>query len=256
VNAAFAKGMGGEVRLKGLMTEQFNGDHYVKVNAQTKQINIDSLFYVFGNFNQTFITSEAVKGKLDASVNASMYFASDWTFRRKMLYSEAVLRVSQGKLINYEPVMSLTEYLHEEGENLSKLNFSDLENRIIVANDTVFISEMNVGTNVRNIKIGGYHTLGQQIDYRLSVPVIGSGRDSDEQFGKVKTDNGGQLYFPFRVYGTTTDYKVVYDLKTASSNFVKGIKKGIKDIVHNPDIKNSDDSLKLDDDEYFDWDNN
>ncbi len=256
VNQAFAKGMGGEIKLNGLMTEQFNGDHYVKVNVQTKQINIDSLFYVFGNFKQTFITSEAIKGKLDANVNAYMYFTSDWSFRREMLYSEAILHVSEGKLINYEPVMSLSEYLHEEGENLSKLSFSDLENRIIVANDTIFISEMNVGTNVRNIKIGGYHTLNQHIDYRLSVPVIGSGRDSDEQFGKVKTDNSGQLYFPFRVYGTTKDYKVVYDLKTASKNFIKGVKKGIKDIVHKPAIKNSDDSLKLEEEEYFDWDNN
>ena len=260
VNSAFAEGLGGEIFMKGIMTEQFNGDHYVKVSAKTKHINLDSLFYVFGNFKQSFITSEAVKGKLDANVYTYMYFGSDWSFKRKSLYSEASLRVSKGKLINYKPVMSLAEYLNEEGENLSQLKFSELENHIIISNDTVFISEMYVGTNVRNIKIGGYHTLNQHIDYRLAVPVINDSKDKDTQFGKVKSDKSGQLYFPFRVYGTTSDYKVVYDLKTASSNFIKGVKKEIKGLgkalTGKDGDKISQDTLELEDDEFFDWDGN
>ncbi len=253
VNTASAKSMGGEIGLVGSMSEQFNGDYYLKLTTQTKHINIDSLFYVFGNFKQTFITSEAIKGKLDANVYASMYFDSNWSFKRNLLYSEALLRVRKGELRNYQPVMSLSTYLNEEGENLAELKFSDLENHIIVSNDTVFISEMYVGTNVRNIKIGGYHTLNQHIDYRLAVPVISDNKDKDTQFGKVKSDKSGKLYFPFRVYGTTSDYKVVYDLKTASSNFIKGL----GDVFVGRQKKNiPQDSLELDDDEFFDWDNN
>ncbi|MCF6353240.1 MAG: AsmA-like C-terminal region-containing protein, partial [Cyclobacteriaceae bacterium] len=247
--------------LKGTMSQQFNGDYYLKATTQTKHINIDSLFYVFGNFKQSLITSEAIKGELDANIYAHMYFDHNWNFKRDLLYSEARIRVSDGQLINFEPIMSLSAYLNEEGENLAKLKFSNLENHIIVSNDTVFISEMYVGTNVRNIKIGGYHTLSQHIDYRLAVPVINNNKDTDEQFGKVKKDSRGHLYFPFRVYGTTSDFKVVYDFKTASSNLIKGVKKEIKglgDVLtgKSEKKKNLQDSLKLEDDEFFDWDNN
>ncbi len=260
VHRAFAEAMGGELELKGTMSQQFNGDYYLKATTQTRHVNIDSLFYVFGNFKQSFITSEAIKGKLDAHIYAHMYFDHNWNFKRKLLYSEALLSVKDGELINFEPVMSLSAYLNEEGENLVKLKFSNLENHIIVSEDTVFISEMYVGTNVRNIKVGGYHTLNQHIDYRLAVPVVNDNKDKDEQFGKVKKDRKGYLYFPFRVYGTTSEYKVVYDLKTASSNLIKGVKKEIKGLGDIFIGKQKDeipqDSLKLEDDEFFDWDNN
>lgn len=255
INSSLADALGGKIQFSGLGSLQFNGDYYIKSNTQTSQIFLDSLFYVFDNFNQSFITSEAIKGRLDATIYAHMYFDKHWNFKRNLLYSDASLRIREGGLTNYEPVMSLSTYLNEEGENLAQLKFSNLENHIIIANDTVFISEMYVGTNVRNIKIGGYHTFSQAIDYRLAVSVINNKKDSDNQFGKVKTNKTGQLYFPFRVYGTTTDYKVVYDLKTARSNFFKGIKNEFKEIGRKKEKKIGQDSLTLEEDEYFDWDN-
>ena len=189
-----------------------------------------------------------------------MYFDKDWNLKRELLYVEGLLQVKNGELNNFEPIMALSSYLKNEDENLSRLRFSDLESRIIISNDTVYISDVYIGTNVRNIKIGGYHTLDQHIDYRLSVPIINSKKDKDEAFGEVKRDKEGKLYMPFRIKGTTADYKVNYDLKTASSNFIKGIKKELSEIGNafkgKQVIKAKGDTLLLEDDEFFDWDNN
>lgn len=260
INKATANGMGGAITIKGSVLNQFNGDNYIRAKVQTKEVYLDSLFYVFDDFNQNFITANAIKGELNSNVYTYLYFNSDWDFKRELLYAEATLTVKNGQLNNFEPVMSLSTYLNEESENLAELRFSDIENQFIISNDTVFISEMSVGTNVRNIRIGGYHTFNQQIDYKLAVPVITNKKDNNEEFGKVKTDQSGQLYFPFRIRGTTSDYRVTYDFRTASSNFVSGVKKEMRGLgkafIGNKKQIMGQDSTRLDEEEFFDWEDN
>ena len=260
VNKVTTHGMGGKITLTGNILKQYNGDNYIKAKTQTRDIDLDSLFFVFDNFNQKFITRDAIKGKLNSNVYTYMYFNSDWEFKRELLYAEAALTIKEGELNNFEPVMSLSSYLNEENENLADLRFSDIENQILISNDTIYIAEMNVGTNIRNIRIGGYHTFNQQIDYRLAVPVVKNRRDKDEKFGQVKTDKSGQLYFPFRIKGTTSDYKVTYDFKTASSNFITGVKREIKGLgstlIGNAEENIEKDSTALEEEEFFEWEDN
>lgn len=253
INSMSSKGMGGDLALQGSVTNQFNGDYYIKAKVKTKHIDLDSLLYVFENFKQDFITGDEIKGDLDSEVYTTMYFGPDGTFKRDLLFAEASLLVRNGELNNFEPIMSLSSYLNEKDENLAKLRFSDITSQIVITNDTVYIANMNVGTNVRNIKIGGYHTLDQHINYRLAVPVINTKTDSDNNFGNVRKDNSGELYFPFKIKGTTSDYRVTYDLKTASSNFVKGIGNAI---IGKKSESIKSDTLTLDDEEFFDWDDN
>ena len=253
-------GLGGRNAVSGKVLQQFNNDYYIEANAHTEQIYLDSLFYVFGNFGQNFITDKAIKGLLNANVFTKVYFSSRWNIHRNLLYTEALLNVKKGELNNFEPIMSLSDYLINEDENLAKLRFSEIENSILIKNDTVFIADMNVGTNVRNIKIGGYHTLNQQIDYRLAVPIIKESLIKESEFGNVRKDEKGGLYMPFRIKGTTDNYRVSYDLKTAGSNFITGLKNELKGIGHvltgKPVDNQSNDTLKLEEEEYFDWEDN
>lgn len=259
VNKATSNGMGGSVILAGAITSQFNGDYYIEAKVRTREVDLDSIFYVFNNFNQSFITDSVMKGELFSDVYTSMYFNKDWQFKRELLYAEGLLKVKNGELNNFEPLMALSSYLKHEDENLAKLRFSNLESSIIISNDTVFISDMHIGSNVRDIKIGGYHTLDQHIAYRLSVPVINNKKDKDNEFGEVKIDSNGKLYMPFKITGTTSDYKVTYDLMKASSNFAKGIKMELTELgnslIKRERSEDKVDTLLLEEEEFFDWDN-
>lgn len=259
VNRGSIEAIGGDFDLSGNIASQFNGDYFIKAKLSTNAILLDSLFYIFDNFKQDFITSSAIKGELNSEVFTYMYFNENWKFKRNLLFAECALQVKKGELNNFEPIISLSSYLKNEDENLAEMRFSDIKSSVIISNDTVYISDMNIGSNVRNFKIGGYHTLDQHIDYRLAVPVIGN-NDKDEAFGEVKVDRDGSVYMPFRIRGTTSDYKVNYDLKRAGANFFKGFKKELSNI--NSSIKrdsltkNKQDTLLLEEDEFFDWDDN
>ena len=194
------------------------------------------------------MTNEYLKGQLTAESFASMYFTKDWQLRRNLLKAETRLKVVNGELNNFEPIMALSKFIDDRDDNLSNLKFSEIENYINVANDTIFIPEMTVMTNVRDIKVAGIHTLDQHIDYKLVVPVINENVDDDEAFGAVEKVQNASPNLHFRIHGTTKDYKVSYDLKRT-----------VKKVINLLDLKKTfqqreqaEDSVALDDEE-FDW---
>lgn len=243
-----SKTMGGEVALNGKLRNENNGDVFIEAHAETVHVEIDSLLYVFNNFNQNFLTNEFLKGQLTAESFASMYFTKDWQLRRNLLKAETRLKVVNGELNNFEPIMALSKFIDDRDDNLSHLKFSEIENYINVARDTIFIPEMTVMTNVRDIKVAGIHTLDQHIDYKLVVPVINENVDDDEAFGAVEKVQNASPNLHFRIHGTTKDYKVSYDLKRT-----------VKKVINLLDLKKTfqqreqaEDSVALDDEE-FDW---
>ena len=248
VNHFSSKTMGGKVVVKGLLAQQQSGDYYIEAYAKTNNINLDSLFYVFNNFNQQFLTDKSLKGQLNAEIFTSMYFDKNWRLRRNLLKAETKLNVVNGELNNFKPLMALSKYLDDREDNLAELRFAELTNYINIANDTVFIPEMKVKTNVRDITVAGTHTLSQHINYSLSVPVINENIDKDEVFGAVQKVQGGSPNLLFRIKGTTTDYKVNYDLIKAVGGVFKllNLKKTFQQREQELD------SVTLDEEE-FDW---
>jgi len=243
------RAMGGAIRLNGKLKEMPNQDIVIQAQAQTKGVNIDSLFYVFNNFSQNFIREEHLSGRVYAEVDASMYFDKDWRFRRQLLTSTAKIGIAHGELINFEPIMALSAYLDDKDDDLAKLMFSDIVNNILIRQDTVFIPEMSIRTNVRNIALGGYHTLDQHINYQLAVPIINERVDKDEAYGAVQKSSGGSPNLLFRIKGTTSDYRVNYDLLRATGNVLKLL--DITKIFKKKQEVETDTSFL--DDEDFDW---
>ena len=245
------KGIGGEMKINGKLKLMPNKDVYISTNTLTKGVYLDSLFYVFNSFNQEFITDKNLKGLLYADVFASMYFDSTWRFRRPLLTSMAEIRVVNGELNDFKPIMALSNYLDDKDDNLSNLKFSHLVNHVTIREDTIYIPEMSIHTNVRNIALGGYHTLNQHINYQLAVPIINERVDKDEAFGAVQKSSKGSPNLLFRIKGTTTDYKVNYDLLRATGNVLK-----LLDITK---IFKKKEDIPVDstflDDEEFDWKN-
>ena len=246
-----SKGIGGAMKLNGKLKFMPNKDIYISTNVLTKGVYLDSLFYVFKNFGQQFITDKNLKGLLYADIFASMYFDSTWRFRRPLLTSMAKVRVVNGELNDFEPIMALSTYIDDKDDNLANLKFSHLVNDITIREDTIHIPEMSIHTNVRNMALGGYHTLNQHINYQLAVPIINERVDKDEAFGAVQKSSKGSPNLLFRIKGTTTDYKVNYDLLRATGNVLKLL--DITKIFKKKEMVPVDSTFL--DDEEFDWKN-
>jgi hypothetical protein len=246
--------MGGDLVLSGIVDATNRNAIDVVCTSHLNQIDIDSVFYVFENFDQDFIVDKHLKGDVSADVNFEMTLDQNLKLYPETLVADIGAVIKNGELNNFEPMKKLNKYLDDEG--LNRLRFSDLTNDIHIENKTVYIPQMLVTSNVTSIRISGSHTFDQRIDYRLVTPLRGKRSTPDKEFVKaVELDEKGQTRLFLKITGTTDDYKIQYDTEAVKKKIISDFKKevkGLKDAFRSQDsqIKKE---IELQEDEYFEW---
>jgi hypothetical protein len=248
------KTMGGSLTLSGIVDATNNKAIDVVCTSQLIGLHLDSVFYVFQNFDQSFIEDRHLKGQVTADVNFEL------TLDQKLkLYSETLVAdigavIKQGELNNFEPMKKLNKYLDDEG--LSKLRFSDLQNEIHIENKTVYIPQMQVRSNVTDIRVSGTHTFDQRIDYRLITPLRNRKKlDTTESANAIEEDGNGQSKLFLKITGTTENYKVAYDTEAVRKKIANDLKREVRELKDAFKNKGTQEKKEqeLEKDEYFDW---
>ena len=246
--------MGGDLSLSGIVDAKNHKAIDILTTAKLNSIHLDSVFYVFKNFNQDFIEDKHLKGLTTADVTFELTLNEKLKLFPETLIADISTVIKNGELNNFEPMKSLNKYLDDEG--LSKLRFADLKNDIHIENKTIYIPQMEVRSNVTTLQISGTHTFDQQIDYRIVTPLRNKNKvNLTEATGAVE-EQGGQLKLFLKVTGTTDDYRVQYDTEAVKKKIVSDLKKEVqelKDAFKNKGVKKKKE-IELSTEE-FDWEN-
>jgi len=220
-------------------------------------VYVDSVFYVFENFRQTFIEDKHLKGQAFADVSMEMTFNEKLKLFQETLITDIGITIKNGELNNFEPMKKLNKYLDEEG--LSKLRFADLKNDIHIENKTIYIPQMEIRNNLTSIQLNGTHTFDQHIDYRLIAPLRNKKKiDSDEAFGAIEEDDHGKIKVFLKITGTTDKYDVSLDKQAVKKQVVSNFKKEVQELKEAFKLKGKKKKkeLELEKEDYFDWENN
>ncbi|MBL6446326.1 AsmA family protein [Fulvivirga sp. 29W222] len=248
--------MGGSIALSGLVDASKNKLVKVNTSFSLQNIDVDSIFYVFENFNQDFLEDRHLKGKIFANVDAEMTFNDNLSLYSETLTSNISTSIKGGELNNFEPMQKLARYLDED--KLDHLQFSELKNDIHIEDRTIYLPEMEVSSNITDIKITGTHTFDQQINYKVVAPLRSQQKiDKDEAFGAIEEDHSGRTMLFLKIVGTTSDYRVMYDKESVKKKVVSDLKKEVKELKDAFKNKGRDEqkTIELEEDDYFDWDN-
>jgi AsmA-like C-terminal region/Protein of unknown function len=246
--------MGGELTLSGIVDATNSKAIDVVCSSHLNRIYLDSVFYVFENFDQNFIQDKHLKGQVTADVNMEMALNQNLRLFQETLTADISASIKNGELNDFEPMKKLNRFLDDEG--LSKLRFSDLKNDIHIEKKMIYIPQMEVRSNVTDIKISGTHTFDQRINYKLVTPLRGKAKFTDQQAeGALETDGSGQTKLFLKIIGTTDDYKISLDTEAIKKKIITDIKqevKGLKDAFRKKETQKKKE-LELEEDEYFDW---
>ncbi len=243
--------MGGRVNISGSVNSRKENLIEVWSDANLYNINIDSVFYVFKNFNQDWLVDKNLKGQLDADVNLFMTLNKNLILNSKSMVANINTSITNGELNNFEPIMKLSKFVEEE--SLANMRFAHMTNEIRIENRIIYLPEMEIKSNVSNILISGTHTFDKDIDYHLSVPLKSFIRISKKKDFTQSARNGMNLLL--KITGNTSDYTISYDSQALKEKFIssfsdegeewKKIKKG------EPVNEQSTPELE---EEYFDFD--
>ncbi|WP_139924999.1 AsmA-like C-terminal region-containing protein [Hymenobacter sp. DG01] len=138
-----------------------------------QQVPLDSLFYVFEDFGQQFITQRHLRGSLTATAEVDSYYDAHLSPLTDRLEAEVHATVRNGELLNFEPLQKLS-FLASRA-TLRHLRFAQLQNRLYVQSRTVYVPEMDIRSNVKAaslIRVTGTHTFDQQLDYHVRIPLL------------------------------------------------------------------------------------
>jgi hypothetical protein len=244
--------MGGDMTFSGIVDAKNNKAIDVASTFKLNGIHADSVFYVFENFDQSFIQDKHLKGRTYADVTLEMTLNQNLNLFQETLVGDISATIKGGELNNFEPLKKLNKFIDDE--SLGKLRFADLKNDIHIENKTVYIPQMEVRSNVTYLKISGTHTFDQHIDYHIVTPLR-KRKLSDADALQAVEDNGtGQTNLLLKITGTTDNYKIGYDTKAVRQKIATDLKnevKVLKDAFKNKTSKKKKD-LELSDEE-FDW---
>lgn len=248
------KTMGGGITMSGIVDATNPKAIDVVSTSKLNGISIDSVFFVFENFDQDFIQDKHLKGSVSADVNLELALNEHLRLYPESLVADIGAVIRNGELNNFEPMKKLNRYLDDEG--LSHLRFSELKNDIHIENKTIYIPQMLVNSNVTSIRVSGTHTFSQRIDYRLITPLRARRPANDGDFVKaVDLDEKGQSRLFLKITGTTDDYKIQYDTEAVKKKIADDLKrevKGLKDAFRSRDTQKKKE-LELEEDDYFEW---
>jgi len=247
------KTMGGNLSLSGIVDAKNNKAIDVVSTLKLQGINLDSVFYVFENFNQTFIQDRHLKGRATADVNLEMTLNQNLRLFQETLIADIGISIAQGELNNFEPLKKLERYLGDEG--LDKLRFSELKNDIHIENKHIYLPQMEVRNNVTDIRISGTHTFQQLIDYRLITPLRRKRISDVEAEGAFEENAQGHSRLFLKITGTTDDYRIAYDTDAVKQKIVSDLKEEVRELkdAFKSKGKKKDKEIELSKEEYFDW---
>ncbi len=200
-----------------------NKKHLVSItcNSVSQQINIQELFTAFNNFAQNFIVDKNLKGKLNSTISFYAQWDSTLRFLPKTLEANGKLEITDGELVQFEPMMKLSKYINVD--ELRLIHFKTLRNDIHIQDRTVTIPEMDIHSSAFNISAAGQQTFDNLFEYRINVllseVLFNKARKKKKEMDEflIEDDPKSQTTIPLIIAGTPDDFYVKFDRKRAFS---------------------------------------
>ena len=200
-----------------------NKKHLVSItcNSVSQQINIQELFTAFNNFAQNFIVDKNLKGKLNSTISFYAQWDSTLRFLPKTLEASGKLEITDGELVQFEPMMKLSKYINVD--ELRLIHFKTLRNDIHIQDRTVTIPEMDIRSSAFNISAAGQQTFDNLFEYRINVllseVLFNNARKKKKEMNEflIEDDPKSQTTIPLIIAGTPDNFYVKFDRKRAFS---------------------------------------
>ncbi|WP_299765478.1 AsmA-like C-terminal region-containing protein [uncultured Dokdonia sp.] len=213
---------GGNIRLSGY----FNGSEpkhiYMQPDLVMTNVDLDKLLFKFENFGQDHLVSENLQGKLTSRIKGKVRVYPDMTPDLDQSTLEMDVKVLNGRLKNYDPMLALSDYMGDK--NLQNIRFDTLQNSIDIQKGTINIPMMTIESTIGHMELSGTHDSDQNIDYYLRIPWKAARKAAWQKLFKGKRDtlvNPEQedaivaidttkriRYLNLKIKGNVDDYKI------------------------------------------------
>ncbi len=201
-----------------------------------ENIDISETFSVFNNFRQDYIKSENLEGKPTGDISLSATTDKQLRINKKDLALNGEYSIHNGRLVDFEPAYKLSRFI--ELEELERIEFSRLENELIINDEVVTIPKMDISSSAFNISLEGNHFFNGNYEYHLKVllsELLSKKKNSAvSEFGRIEDDGLGRTSLYLKINGDRRGSRVSHDteaLRAQIKDDLRREKKTIKSLL-------------------------
>lgn len=229
---------GGGVKGKAGLYRFSDNQFGLKTEFLTEQIDAKQLFETFNNFDQSYVTSEVLEGKLDAKIRVQSFCDSLFQIDKQSIVCSADLLITEGELIGFTPLIDIADEIKkrkflslfvaedELKKRLEHIEFDSLSNQISIRDGVISIPRMEVRSSAIDINISGTHSFEDEINYELDFALseIMELKNRKEPYNEfVQRDSKGKTRIYLTMEGTVDDF----DIDIKRSELRKSVKEQI-----------------------------
>lgn len=184
-------------------------------------VEIKEVMSSFDNFNQTFITSENIKGKAKIWAQTMIPYDATGKIMMDKIQANAAIDIADGELQKMKTLEDFSKYIHLE--DLRDIRFNEFRNYLKIEGGKVYLPVVFIQSTAINLSINGVHGFDQNIYYNLKINAgqVASNKlkkvDANKNYKKSRKSGWINLYYVLS--GTTSDVKYEQNQKAVISGF-------------------------------------
>ena len=210
----------GEVDAKGAVTG-LGKNPVLSAEWKVKGIEMQELLAAFSNFDQTFITSENLKGKADVWSVTTIPYDVEGNIRKNDIVVRAAIDIKDGQLQDMKILEDFSKYVHLD--DLRDIRFNQFRNYLKIEQGKVFMPVVFIQSSALNLSINGVHSFDQEILYNMKMNAGQAAATKLKKVDVVKrfkaARKSGWINLYYVLYGTTSDVKYEQDQKQVIAAF-------------------------------------
>jgi hypothetical protein len=205
-----------------------NSTKEVSSGCFIKDIDLKEMLKSFENFSQNELTDKNILGYISGNLSCSMKFDEHGKMIKKSLSAIADIKIKNGELIDFKPVMKLSKFV--DISELNDIKFAELKNTIILENNIIYIPSMRINSSAINLSISGTHSLENEYEYHFKVLLSdilfkkSKFRNKIDRNYEVSSNKEKGFYIYVMIKGKDDKYNSTIDGKHAMEGFVKNMK--------------------------------
>ncbi|MFN3951426.1 MAG: AsmA-like C-terminal region-containing protein [Thermaurantimonas sp.] len=222
LNALVVKS-GNDIEIKSLRTNLFGGslefqgilsltpaELIVKGKSRLQKIELSQLMLGFNDFEQSTLTHKNLFGRLSGTVDFSLPMSHDIDPDFKKLKADMDIRITHGRLLNFEPMRALGRFA--DVEELKDIRFEELINKLSIENQMIRIPQFEIRSNALNLILEGSHSFENAVDYKVGLSlsdIVYQKRKRNRSVSDLvfeEDDKGARIWI--RISGTTDQPRI------------------------------------------------
>ncbi|MES2479387.1 MAG: AsmA-like C-terminal region-containing protein [Bacteroidota bacterium] len=182
---------GGSVSMSGHLFQKGQINDFT-MDASVEHVRVNDFFAAFGNFGQSTVTHQNIKGDFFLKANLSGAIRDNGQMIPHSINGIAFYELKNSALVEFAPIKNVGRYVFPR-RNFSTIGIANLKGKLDIKGEIIRIYPVKISSDVINADVEGVYSFGKGTNINVDIPLRNPKNDKvilDEEAKAEKRNRG------------------------------------------------------------------